>query len=685
MMTSTPPGNNTNYKNYASSSLLYSDGLSSNSNASDPLNFDHDQFFAQTQDQSQQNEQLADSNDLMDFVPISNNIDTTSTLQFTGQGLDATNGQTNGASAIGFPESFSNSTISSLNSMANQVNPSASSSSVSNNNNYAINGNHTPLRASTSPTGLRSKSMITITTTPIQTQTRADGLLTTPRRRRAISNASSIRRISRLAEKSPMNGNNPFYTPPSFLSPKIHKHRKQTSISASISLSHLDTDFQLQQQFQQRHAVGSPITTPLRTPGASLDGSHDGLVDPEDREYNHYGDSSGPFIAPSLLIKSKSNVGLSSTDSKFGGKLSDLEAYSQRRKQLQLQMQMQQQKETQILQQANGQHKKSSSTPSDEELLQASNNFINPEFLENLQDIMLLIDSNNVEDASQRKIGIKQKSSYPNLNYGYELQRTQMMNNRLPRTKSMPPRNVLSNGRLPQRGSRFRITRSRSSMNLSEIAASKEAKNAALRKASVGQHQNFPISEYPEVDVLPTEMQLEQPPPTDLSGATSSLSSNVYTDGVNPLDQYLTPPTTASSKEGTKTVTFKTEEEQEENDTGLEKASKTHSKRSKRQTKAKSKKATTLVLTDFERSKLDLPQQSARSKSRSRKGGNDSKKIHECPLCHSRFQRPEHVKRHMRSHSSEKPFACPQPDCNKRFNRKDNLKQHLRKIHGLKG
>ncbi|GMM36549.1 hypothetical protein DASC09_038740 [Saccharomycopsis crataegensis] len=60
-----------------------------------------------------------------------------------------------------------------------------------------------------------------------------------------------------------------------------------------------------------------------------------------------------------------------------------------------------------------------------------------------------------------------------------------------------------------------------------------------------------------------------------------------------------------------------------------------------------------------------------------------SKKNHECPLCGSRFQRPEHVKRHMRSHSSEKPFHCDQPNCTKRFNRSDNLKAHLRKIHKL--
>ncbi|EGW30808.1 uncharacterized protein SPAPADRAFT_62673 [Spathaspora passalidarum NRRL Y-27907] len=60
----------------------------------------------------------------------------------------------------------------------------------------------------------------------------------------------------------------------------------------------------------------------------------------------------------------------------------------------------------------------------------------------------------------------------------------------------------------------------------------------------------------------------------------------------------------------------------------------------------------------------------------------DPKKKHKCPICESRFQRPEHVKRHMKSHSSEKPFQCEEPDCGKRFNRKDNLKAHLKKIHG---
>lgn len=62
---------------------------------------------------------------------------------------------------------------------------------------------------------------------------------------------------------------------------------------------------------------------------------------------------------------------------------------------------------------------------------------------------------------------------------------------------------------------------------------------------------------------------------------------------------------------------------------------------------------------------------------------DDPKKKHKCPLCLARFQRPEHVKRHLKSHSTEKPFQCDLPECGRRFNRKDNLKAHLKKIHGL--
>ncbi|KAG2112608.1 STE-12 alpha [Suillus discolor] len=55
-------------------------------------------------------------------------------------------------------------------------------------------------------------------------------------------------------------------------------------------------------------------------------------------------------------------------------------------------------------------------------------------------------------------------------------------------------------------------------------------------------------------------------------------------------------------------------------------------------------------------------------------------KVFVCPLysCGRLFKRMEHLKRHVRTHTMERPFACN--FCKKRFSRSDNLNQHLR-IH----
>lgn len=56
-------------------------------------------------------------------------------------------------------------------------------------------------------------------------------------------------------------------------------------------------------------------------------------------------------------------------------------------------------------------------------------------------------------------------------------------------------------------------------------------------------------------------------------------------------------------------------------------------------------------------------------------------KSHSCPIptCGRLFKRLEHLKRHVRTHTQERPYICPY--CSKAFSRSDNLAQHKR-THG---
>ena len=57
------------------------------------------------------------------------------------------------------------------------------------------------------------------------------------------------------------------------------------------------------------------------------------------------------------------------------------------------------------------------------------------------------------------------------------------------------------------------------------------------------------------------------------------------------------------------------------------------------------------------------------------------KRTTQCPLCSYRCYSKTELERHLRKHTTERPFSCSVPGCEYKTNYERNVQQHFRNIH----
>ncbi|KAI0806583.1 hypothetical protein C8Q74DRAFT_1179815, partial [Fomes fomentarius] len=85
--------------------------------------------------------------------------------------------------------------------------------------------------------------------------------------------------------------------------------------------------------------------------------------------------------------------------------------------------------------------------------------------------------------------------------------------------------------------------------------------------------------------------------------------------------------------------------------------------------------------TDHNDPRLAPPATSAAGKSRYRPAPAKTFQCRGYGECRMVFSRSEHLARHIRKHTGERPFTC---HCSKQFSRLDNLRQHAQTVHADK-